>query len=159
MAKLKELKAQLATVENRRLYGYRDNPLGFVDDILHEDPWQVQRDIMSELWDRGRVVVPSCFASGKSRTAARVVLAWVATAPDAIAITTATTWNQVETILWGEIRKAWKPGLPGHLLPRAPEWVISPSNWARGLSVVDPTNLQGYHEGRVLVVVDRRDIH
>jgi hypothetical protein len=81
-------------------------------------------------------------------------MAWVATAPDAIAITTATTWNQVETILWGEIRKGWQPSLPGRLLPRAPEWVISPSNWARGLSVVDPTNLQGYHEGRVLVVVD-----
>ncbi len=154
MARLKELKQQLATVENRRLYSYRDNPIGFVDDILHEEPWAVQREIMSTLWDRGRVVVPSCFASGKSWTAARVVMAWVATAPDAIAITTATTWNQVETILWGEIRKGWQPSLPGRLLPRAPEWVISPSNWARGLSVVDPTNLQGYHEGRVLVVVD-----
>jgi hypothetical protein len=96
----------------------------------------------------------SLIPTHNSWTAARVVMAWVATAPDAIAITTATTWNQVETILWGEIRKGWQPSLPGRLLPRAPEWVISPSNWARGLSVVDPTNLQGYHEGRVLVVVD-----
>jgi hypothetical protein len=154
LKRLTELRKLAAEKSNRRLYAYRDNPVGFVDDILQEQPWAVQQEIMRELWDRGRVVVPSCFASGKSWTAARVVIAWVATASDAIAITTATTWNQVETILWGEIRKAWNPILPGRLLPRAPEWIITPSNWARGLSVVDPTNLQGYHEGRVLVVVD-----
>ena len=56
--------------------------------------------------------------------------------------------------LWGEIRKAWKPILAGKLAPKAPDLYITPTNWALGLSVVDPVNMQGWHEGRVLVIAD-----
>ncbi|MHB8671196.1 MAG: hypothetical protein ACYDAD_11690 [Acidimicrobiales bacterium] len=136
------------------LHAYRDDLVGFAVDVLGERPWAVQERILRALIEHRKVAVPSCFASGKSWTAARAVMGWVASDPEAIAVTTAPTWRQVETILWGEIRKAWVPDLPGKMSPRAPEWLISPRNWARGLSTDYPARFQGYHEGRVLVVMD-----
>ena len=137
-----------------RFAAYRDNPVGFVRDVLGEQPWSVQERILRDLWGTRRVVVPSCYASGKSWVAARAVLAWVATDPQAIAITTAPKQEQVARILWGEIRKAWRSNLPGKVAPRAPEWYVSAANWAEGMTTNSPERIQGFHEARVLVVID-----
>lgn len=133
---------------------YRDDPVGFVREVLGEEPWPVQAEILETLWRDRRLVVPSCFDSGKSWSAARAVLAWVATDPEAIAITTAPTWEHVKTVLWGEVRAGWRDGLPGKLSPMAPEWHITHANYAQGISVDRAESLQGRHGGRVLVVMD-----
>jgi len=151
---LSELRALKEVQDKQRLWKYRNDPLTFVEKELGANLWSVQKHIIESLWTTRRTAVPACFASGKSFTAARVAMAWAATDPEAVVITTATTWTQVEQILWGEIRKAWVPTLPGKLLPKYPEWSITPNNWARGISVSDPVNMQGFHEGRVLVIVD-----
>ena len=116
--------------------------------------WDTQKRIVESLWSTGRTVVPASFGCGKTYAAARIALAWLETDPEAVVVTTATTWMQVEKQLWGEIRKAWKPILAGKLAPKAPDLYITPTNWALGLSVVDPVNMQGWHEGRVLVIAD-----
>lgn len=138
------------------LSDYRDNPVGFVRDVLGEDPWDVQERIMRAVWSDRRVVVPSCYASGKTWVAARIVMAWTATHPGAIAISTASVDRQV-TQCWNEIRKGAaksKAPLPGRILPKSHQWDITPSNFAIGFSTDDPTKFQGWHGGRVLVVLD-----
>ncbi len=128
--------------------------------MLGLEPWAVQARILDALARRRRVVAPSCFDAGKTWAAAAAVLWWCASADDAIAITTAPTGRQVDKLLWGEIRKAWTPGLPGVLAPTASDWKISPSNWALGFSTearseqTRGARFQGFHEGRVLIVLD-----
>jgi phage terminase large subunit len=160
LQQLRSLQAEVAHARARQLARYRDRPVSFVREVLHLDPWHIQERILAELFGRRRVVVPSCFDSGKTWLAACAVLCWCATSDDAIAITTAPTGRQVDKLLWGEIRKAWTPALPGTLAPTASNWQISPSNWALGFSTearneaTRGARFQGFHEGRVLIVLD-----
>src|SRR6266511_2010249 len=160
LQQLRSLRAQVALAQRRRFARYRDDPVGFVRDVLGLEPWAVQARILDALARRRRVVAPSCFDAGKTWAAGAAVLGWCACTDDAIAITTAPTGRQVDKLLWGEIRKAWTPGLPGVLAPTASDWKISPSNWALGFSTearseqTRGARFQGFHEGRVLIVLD-----
>lgn len=156
----KRLVALQKRAEAERFWKYQDDPVGFIQEVLGEEPWEIQKKILRDLWEFGRLVVPSSHASGKSWVAARAVLAWVCTHPGAIAITTAPGGRQVEGVVWREIRMAYQAAeergfkLPGRLYPKAPRWENSPSNWAQGFSTDDPTKFQGYHGDRVLIVMD-----
>lgn len=183
-----------AAAPQRALGRWRDDPVGFCRDLLGESLWSKQEEILEAVYERRRVVVTSCFASGKTYTAAHLVAQWVATDPNAIAITTATVGRQVRGQLWGEIRKihdrgpfrlpsgeavglpgaldadlsGLSPGpeptfsergldLPGDLLPKAPEWTVSPYNFALGFATRDPNAFAGWHGGRVLVIFDEAE--
>lgn len=70
-------------------------------------------------------------------------------------LTTAPTWRQVEKILWRYIHAQCataKIDLGGNLLKT--EWNIGEDRMALGLSTNDPDKFQGFHQKRVLVVVD-----
>jgi phage terminase large subunit len=167
-----EKRAILARADQTRFSGYRDKPVEFVEEVLGDQLWSRQRDILFALQEHRRVVVSSSFATGKTWTAARIVTWWCATHPSAIAITTASVGRQVSGQLWGEIRKLWRRGvrlpgtmtpdpsgsLPGGLLPKAPEWTITPGeNFALGFSTNDPNRFAGWHGGRVLIVLDEAE--
>lgn len=135
---------------------YRANPAGFVEDILGEELWSKQREIIEAVRDYQQVAVPSCFGAGKSWIAARVVAWWVSTG--GIAITTADTFRQVRDILWRELREAHRKGdLPGHIPMVECRWETGAKNaWAIGIKP-DDTNqegFQGIHGSRVLTVYD-----
>ena len=95
--------------------------------------------------------VKACHASGKTFTAAELVLWWVF-AQGGIAITTAPGWNQVEKLMWTEVHKAYHGSrfpLGGRLLDT--ELKVRPGVYALGLSTDEGVRFQGFH-GKVLVV-------
>jgi phage terminase large subunit len=166
----------LAEIHASRYSHYRDDPCGFIATVLREHLWAKQEEIARKLVELRRVVVSSCFASGKTFLAARLVIWWISTDPGAVAITTASVGRAVKGQLWGEIRLAAearglpgrfdpvlgetfgeRPDLPGGLMPRNPEWHIAPGNFALGFSTADPNKFAGWHGGRVLVVLDEAE--
>jgi phage terminase large subunit len=159
-------------LEVNRFSAYRDRPVEFVREVLREEMWAKQEQILRAVHLYRRVVVTSCFASGKTWDAARLLAHWVATDPRAIAISTASVGRQVTGQLWGEVRNVWRAGvalpghmepdplgtLPGEMLPKAPEWMITPGrNFAMGFSTNDPNRFTGWHGGRVLVILDEAE--
>jgi len=137
----------------------RRDPVGFVRATFDETPVGKQAEILEALRDQREVYVRSCHDSGKSWTAARAVLWFLMAHPgDAIVLTTAPTWAQVEQILWREIGQAYaraRVGLGGRLLTTRLD--LGPKWFAIGLATDQPTNLQGFHASSILVVIDEAD--
>jgi hypothetical protein len=144
---------------NQRASGYdlyHEDPVGFITDILDENPWTIQAQIANAVRDYPQVAVPSCFGSGKDWIAARIIAWWVSTG--GIAVSTADTYRQVRDILWRELRKAHhRGGLPGVIPAVESRWEIAGSDaFAIGIKPEDynPEGFQGIHGRRVLVVMD-----
>lgn len=133
------------------------DPAAFMREWLGADLWAKQVEIAEAVRDHRRVAVKSCHASGKSFLSARVVLWFLHAYPDSIVITTAPTANQVENILWREIRRAYaeaKRPLLGRCLNTRYE--IAPGWYALGFKAEDtaPDRFQGFHAEHALVVID-----
>lgn len=136
---------------------YRDDPVRFVTDALHETVWSKQREILESVRDNKRTAVPACHAPGKSHIAARAVAWWVTCHPPGTArvVTTASTFRQVRNVLWPHIRRvATRHSLPGEVL--TVEWKMDGNVVADGFSPADhdETAVQGVHAPHLLVVVD-----
>lgn len=141
---------------------WRDDPVGFVTDVLREATWSRPREILSAIPRNGAVAVPSCYASGKTWSASRACLWFAFThAPgDAKVITMAPTWRQVVRLLWAEVRMAHsRAGLPGSVDMAQLKIPTSSGNEyvaAYGLSAA-PWNeaaVQGIHAPSLLLIVD-----
>lgn len=136
---------------------YRNDPVGFVTEGLHEQVWSKQVEILESLRDHRRTAVPACHAPGKSHIAARAIAWWVATQPKETVrvVTTATTYRQVKSILWPHIRRIVNEhDLPGEVLTT--EWKIDGTIVADGFSPADHNEaaVQGIHAENLLIVVD-----
>ena len=83
---------------------YRGDPVAFSREVLRFDPWSKQREILESARDHTRTAVRSCHAAGKTATAARAAVWFLAVHPHSKVITTAPTWAQVRDLLWREIR-------------------------------------------------------
>lgn len=146
----------LTLEEEAELYGHLvDHPVTFSREVLGADPWSTCEDIMRAIAEpRARVAVKACHASGKTWTAAQIVLWWVATGGKAV--TTAPTWTQVEELLWGEIHKAYHGArYPiGGTLNETELELFKGEVLAKGLSTDKGVRFQGWHGDRVLVVMD-----
>lgn len=134
----------------------KSDPSFFTEKILGQKLWQKQLEIKQALRDHRRVTVKSCHGAGKTRTAADIALEWLFLhVDDAIVITTAPTWRQVESILWKEIRGLHaraKVPLGGKLTNTKLE--IHNRCFAMGLSTDQSDRFQGYHSENMLVIVD-----
>lgn len=141
---------------------WRDDPVGFVTDVLREATWSKPREILSAIPDNDAVAVPSCYASGKTWSASRACLWFAFThAPGtAKVITMAPTWRQVVRLLWAEVRMAHsRAGLPGSVdmaQLKIPTSLDNAYVAAYGLSAA-PWNeaaVQGIHAPSLLLIVD-----
>ena len=141
---------------------YVDDPEGFCKDVLGWSPWSKQVDIGKALVDHRRVTAVSCNGAGKTTLAARLLLWFIYTRTDAIVVTTAPTWHQVN-LLWREVRSAYlnaKFSLKGELMQTRLD--INPSWYAMGLSTDREERFQGFHArgsepggpGGLMVIVD-----
>ena len=137
------------------LDAYRDDPVGFVEQVLgHPPPYDKQRDILRTVAGERRTSVVGANGSGKDWAAARAILWWLATRRQAIAVATGPTQRQVEQIVWRELRAAWKASqvdLGGRL--SGSQWNIADDRYAIGFSTNKADNLQGFHSPELLVVV------
>lgn len=133
-----------------------------VRNVLGMQPWHKQEEIIRGVFgDRPITAVQSAHGVGKTITAAAITLAWIATAPHRIAVTTAPTNRQVRRLMWKELRRLYRQaeqrGKPigGRMPPNAPELDVGEDWYAVGFASNDPINMQGFHaRGGVLLVLD-----
>jgi len=135
------------------------DPVQFSKFFLKSDLWNIQEDILRAVEQHPRVAVKACHASSKTYSAARVVLWFLARFTDAVVVTTAPTWTQVEKLLWGEIHSALLKSI--YPFPKATltELKLGPKRYAYGLSTSvtkqdEGVKFQGIHADNVLVVLD-----
>ena len=70
--------------------------------------WEGQERLLAAVRDNRRVVCVAGNAVGKTFASA-VLVAWWMQHPDAVALTTASTWTQVKQQLWREINSLQRP--------------------------------------------------
>lgn len=161
---MKEIQQKL----NRQIKDWEDDPFLFFKDCWKNVVlWDKLEDIITEIKNEKKVAVNSAHGVGKSFISAKIILWWLITHIPSKIITTAPTWAQVESVLWGEIRAsiASSPILT-ELIPKksilnteiklAPEW------YAKGISTTEKadmrefgsTKFQGYHSEFLMVVMD-----
>lgn len=107
------------------------------------------------VWNNKYTAVKSGNSVGKSHVVARLVLLFLIAFPDSYVITTATTFTQLDKILWSEISRQYNScayPIGGDLLSMelrfAPQWR------AFGISPREAVNVQGYHRPKVLIIMD-----
>lgn len=143
-----------ATVESVTA-AIRDNPATFVSRVLGFHPWSRQRDILESVRDNPRTAVRSCHGSGKTATAARAALWFLAAYPNSRVVTTAPTFSQVRDLLWPEIHRAVAKAPAGfYPSPDITRLSISRDWFAVGLSTNQPERFQGHHADNLLLIVD-----
>ncbi|MCY4447505.1 MAG: hypothetical protein OXE02_01480 [Chloroflexi bacterium] len=135
---------------------YRNDPVGFVRDVLGEAgmPYSKQIEMLEAVVDRRRVSVVGANGSGKDWTAARAVLWWMETQENPKAVVTGPTQRQVEEVVWQEMREAYAVAperLGGKML--ASKYRLDDNRFAIGFSTNKACNIQGFHAQNLLVVV------
>jgi hypothetical protein len=130
------------------------HPVRFSHTLMRTSLWAKQADILKSVAQNKRTAVKACHASGKTFVAALAVLWWLMRWKDAIAITTAPTWVQVERLMWGEIRKAIGRSRLAWPETNKVELELTNGNYAIGLSTNEADRFSGFHEGHVLIVLD-----
>ena len=148
------LEEQARQDSSRNLRQYRDDPVGFIRDILGGKLWAGQKEIAEAVLHHPLVTVRSCHAAGKDHLMARLALWWTY-ARGGLVILTGPTQTQVEEILMRrELRTAFKgSGLHGELHVRAlrPGGEGEAGVLAKTSSGVSA--LTGFHDQRVLWVI------
>jgi phage terminase large subunit len=139
---------------------YIDNPIYFVEDILHGDPTPQQREVLLALPNSPAIAVKSGHGIGKTAIAAWTILWFLTLYPNAIIPCTAPTGHQLDDVLWPEILR-WKQkseikdiinwaktrlSLKGKEFENT--WFAVPR------SVNKSENLQGLHSDNVMFVID-----
>lgn len=136
-----------------RFRRYRDDPSGYVRDMLGIRFWAAQDDIAHSVRMHRRTVVYAGQAVGKTHGMAALVQ-WHFDAFDpSITLTTAPNWPSVHDLLWGEIKAQRRPrAMPGRLLDLRLDG--GPMHYAAGHNAESASGFQGRHEERVLLVLD-----
>jgi len=140
---------------NRR--ACRQAPVKYAETKFPYRYWQIQKEIIEACFTHPYVTVKSCHASGKTFLAATVVLVFMEGYVPCKVMTTATTNNQIENLLWAEINTQFGKANPAY------PWVwrcqtkglkIAPDHFALGFASDEEINFQGFHSENFLLVAD-----
>lgn len=132
---------------------WSQDPVGYVREVLHVEPWAKQVEICQSVCHHKRVAVRSCHNSGKSEAAAWLVLWALNCFEPSLVITTAPTLRQVKEVLWNRIgRLHRRANLPGVI--NTQDLTISPTRRAFGFTTNEPERFQGHHEANIWVIID-----
>lgn len=137
------------------LLHYREDPVGWIDDVLGRRLWSKQAEIARALVTHREVAVASCHAAGKSHTGAALGLWSLYNFPMSMVLTTAPTQRQVEGILWKEMRALHRDALfdlGGRVLTS--EIQIDEDWQAIGFTAIDADRFQGFHAPSVTAILD-----
>ena len=130
-----------------------EDPAAFTRTLLDQDIWPKQEEILRSVAKFSRTSVKACHASGKTFIAAAAAMWWLTRHKEAVVITTAPTWTQVERVLWGEIHSLIRRSKIDYPVPAATSLRLGPNRYAIGLSTNEGVRFQGYH-GNVLIILD-----
>lgn len=138
---------------------YRDDPVGFIRDVLGVILTDPQTAIAQAC--PGRVKVNAGHGTGKTLLCACICLWWVYTRDPCVIITTAPTERDVIDLLWTEIRLLHaraKVPLPDYFVgPRAPEMFDHDEHWGKGYTARTGDSFQGRHRPNMLFVFDESE--
>jgi phage terminase large subunit len=133
----------------------RTDPVSWCRRVLKYEPWSKQTEIIESVFANQRTAVMSCHGSGKTATAARVALTFLAAYPRSRVITTAPTFTQVRDLLWSEIHTAAASAPLGlYPSPDQTRMVIENDWYMVGVSTDRPERFQGHHAENILLIVD-----
>jgi len=133
---------------------YRKTPVLWLEDTFGIDLWEKQEEIINTVWESRFTVVKSCYASGKSFTAACLAIAFVHLYPDSVVITTAPSYRQLDNI-WNvvhQLKEKRKAQLGSRFLKH--EIRCNPGHYAMGFTTNMPERVQGMHAANVMIIVD-----
>lgn len=133
----------------------KTNPVWFVENVLKENLWEKQKEIMEAVRDNQTVVVRSCNAIGKSYVSARIVHWYLLSHKNSVVVTTAPVFKQVKEILWREIKSscAGKQLYPENAITDTK--IDIDNKWfALGLTSDKPDQFQGIHSENLLAILD-----
>jgi phage terminase large subunit len=141
---------------------YRKNPAGFIHEILGvKHLTSEQKAIVKSVWANKYTGVKAAHSVGKTFIEACIVLTYINLYSNAIVITTAPTARQVKDLLWAEINRLFAKceyDLLGDM--KMMSYTIGPKWFAAGIATEagkeeqSAVKFQGYHSGRILVVLD-----
>lgn len=172
--------AQIKKIHDR-IIGYRDNPIGFLHNVLgipKEHIWPKMEEVLNSVRDHQFTAVRAGHSVSKTYTSGRVVPWFKTCFQPSTVITTAPSDNQVRNQLWREIHSAYagaKVPLGGKMTTL--QWDVKPSldileslppeqremwekNFAIGFSTSPDsatehaTKMQGWHNEWLLVLLD-----
>lgn len=156
---------------------WANDPVMFINDNWGLNPklWPKLQEICYSVRDHRTTVVPSGHGVGKSFITAKIALWWLIFNVPSKVITTAPTWTQVESVLWGEIRASIANSKFPLMDPKQvlqTEIKLGPDHFAQGISTTESvsqrefgsTKFQGFHSPNLLIVMDEaagvdRSIH
>ena len=151
----------------RKVLALQKAPDLFIKKVLGEDTLEAYHErICREVVEYDRLAIKACHAVGKTWICGRLVPWFISCFPQSIVITTAPTNRQVETLLWGEIRKSVKRSktfLGGKMLTK--KWTIDDDHYAMGFSpqanggdksddAQQGSSFQGFHAKNVMIIFD-----
>jgi hypothetical protein len=135
----------------------RRNPVKFAENVLGGFLWSKQREVIESVRDNRRTAVRSGHGVGKTYIAAVTLLWFLYSYPNSRVITTATTWPQVQDLLWHEVNALHGAALyplGGECLQTRLK--LPDGRFAVGLSS-DPhkkETFQGHHAENLLLIFD-----
>ena len=134
---------------------YSGLPVEFVREMLGDEPYSKQEDVLRGVAESRRTSVVGCNGSGKDWAAARAVLWWLHTRTPSKAVVTGPTSRQVDHIVWNEIRHAYagSAGRLGGRMFKTSRYEVDDRTFAIGFATNSPYNLQGFHSPNLLVVI------
>jgi hypothetical protein len=154
---LEQLLSKIEEIQNdpERFTIYEDNPVGFCEDVLGVQLWARQKDVLQAMVKSRRIAVRSGHSVGKTFVVACGCIWWLY-ARKGLVVSTAPTREQLETVLWREIRDRVQKAPVN--LPRQGSYLtelrVTPEWNAIGLTTDHESAFHGHHHPRLLVLVD-----
>lgn len=150
-----------ATGNAELLRSFPDDPVGFAREVLGFMPWSRQLEILQAVAEYHRVAVVSGHKVGKSTSYAILALWFYCSFPNARVVITATTDNQVNGIIWREIKRLVRGAripIPGadRIAIRALTGLTDPETLSeiRGYTAKEAEAIAGVSGAYVMYLVD-----
>ena len=143
----------------KRQHYYRADPVLFFQEVIGYTPDEWQTQVARDVARCARVSVRSGQGVGKTSLEAVLLLWFLSCHPYSRVVATAPTRQQLHDVLWAEVAK-WRAGSP--LLTKLLAWnknrvsvIGQESKWfAVARTAGKPENMQGFHAGHMLFIVD-----
>ncbi len=150
---------QLTPEQRRKLKQTLTDPVLFSRRMLRAKLWAKQEEILWSVVRHRRTYVKSCHASGKTFVASCAALSFLGGHTESVVITSAPTWDQVEKLLWGEIRSRLEVSRFPFPQSLNTELYLGPKRYAYGKSTSvtkqdEGVKFQGTHAANVLIILD-----
>lgn len=134
----------------------REDPAWFLTEVLGDEAWSAQIEILEALRDHREVAVKSCHSIGKDWISARALLWFLYCYTPSMVISTGPTDRQVKEILWREVAKAhsrsrWPLGGKCQIQ----QLKVDEDRFAIGFTTTDEAErIAGFHSENILVILD-----